>query len=330
MKLLLHLSLFTSIATAHLIGAQPADHLIFEGGDGLGKGKHLVFLSGDEEYRSEEAMPMMAQILNKQGFKCTVLFSMDANGTVNPDNQKSLSNSQALEQALPMGRVSVIYVETMQRFEKALQRGTPMVALRTSTHAFKFPKSSKWFKYSFNASKETGWTKGFGRHVLGETWVNHHGHHKKEGTRGIIESANKNHPILNGVGSIFGTTDVYGAKPQADSTILLRGQVTQTLDPKSPAVEGEKNNPMQPIVWTRLYKNASGKTNKIVTTTMGAATDLSNEHLRRLVANGIFWGLNLKIPAKLDVTIPGKFNPSPYSFKAYKKGLKPADFIIKP
>ena len=49
------------------------------------KGKHVVLLSGDEEYRSEEALPMLAKILSQRhGFKTTVLFALDADGTINP------------------------------------------------------------------------------------------------------------------------------------------------------------------------------------------------------------------------------------------------------
>ena len=63
---------------------------------------------------------------------------------------------------------------------------------------------------------------------------------------------------------------------------------------------------------------------------MGAATDLSDENLRRLVINGVYWGLKMDVPAKADVTIPGAHGIHPkYSMKAYKKGLKPADFIVK-
>ena len=94
-----------------------------------------------------------------------------------------------------------------------MERGVPVVAVRTSTHAFNFPKNSKWFKYSFNANKESGWEKGYGRQVLGETWISHHGRHKREGTRSKVEQANANHPVLKGVGEIFGDTDVYGASP---------------------------------------------------------------------------------------------------------------------
>ncbi|SHK11817.1 putative membrane-bound dehydrogenase domain-containing protein [Rubritalea squalenifaciens DSM 18772] len=323
---------FTATLTiGALQAAQPADHLVLEPA-GKANGKHVVLLSGDEEYRSEESMPMLAQILSSQGFKCTVLFSVDENGIVNPDNQKSLSNSISLDSAdaIVIGLRFRNWDDTsMQRFENALERGTPIVALRTSTHAFKFPKDSKWFKYSFNASKETGWHRGFGRQVLGETWVSHHGKHKVQGTRSVVEAENKNHPVLNGVGEIFGTTDVYGANPLKPSTILLRGQVTKTLDPKSPALEGKKNDPMQPIAWTREFKHEDGTVNRILTTTMGAATDLVDEDLRRLVVNGVYWGLKMDVPAKADVTLPGAWNPSPYSFKAYQKNKKPEDFLIK-
>ena len=43
-----------------------------------GAGHHILLIAGDEEYRSEEALPMLAAILAKRhGFHCTVLFSTD-------------------------------------------------------------------------------------------------------------------------------------------------------------------------------------------------------------------------------------------------------------
>ncbi|MDF1858913.1 MAG: ThuA domain-containing protein [Verrucomicrobiales bacterium] len=306
-----------------------ADHLVFEGSEGPGKGKHVVFLSGDEEYRSEEALPMLAQMLAKQGFKCSVLFSLNEDGTVNPDNGGSLSHPEALDTA----DILVLSLrfrhwddKAMEHFEKAVNRGVALVSLRTSTHAFNFPKGSKWEKYSWRGPEELGWKNGFGRQVLGETWVSHHGKHKVEGCRSHVVEENKDHSILNGVGTIFVPSDVYGANPEQPSTYLLRGEVTTTLEPDSPGVEG-KNDPMQPIAWTREYKHESGKTNQVFTTTMGASNDLLDENLRRLVLNSIFWGLGLEVPAKQNVTLPEGYNPSMFSFKGYKTGLRPVDFI---
>jgi hypothetical protein len=82
------------------------------------------------------------------------------------------------------------------------------------------------------------------------------------------------------------------------------------------------------VAWTREYSNESGKANRILCTTMGAATDLQNEGLRRLVVNGVYWGLNLPVPAKADVTYVDDFKPTMYGFKGHRQGLKPSDHAI--
>src|SRR3954451_12961629 len=118
----------------------------YEGKDGPGKGKHIVFLSGDEEYRSEEGLPMLAKILSQRhGFKCTVLFALDPDGTINPDNQNSLPGAEALDSAdaiVMQLRFRDWPDEQMQHFIDAYQRGVPIVGLRTSTHAFQVKKGS--------------------------------------------------------------------------------------------------------------------------------------------------------------------------------------------
>src|SRR6266508_4385591 len=74
--------------------------VVYEGSDGPGKGKHVVLVSGDEEYRSEEALPQLAKILARHhGFKCTVLFAIDpADGTINP-NVSNIPGLEALKTA---------------------------------------------------------------------------------------------------------------------------------------------------------------------------------------------------------------------------------------
>jgi putative heme-binding domain-containing protein len=322
--------LFLFCATLSIVAAEQ-DFVVFEGKEGPGKGKHIVFMAGDEEYRSEEALPLLAKILaERHGFKCTVLFSVDPDGTINPDNQKSLSNPQALGSAdaiVMLLRFRNYPDDVMKHFVDAFLAGKPIIALRTSTHAFNIGGNSAYKKYHWQ-SKE--WPGGFGKQVLGETWVAHHGGHKTEATRGIIEEANKADPILKGVTDIFGDTDVYTAAPPADAKILVRGQVLKGMKPTDGPVEGKKNDPMQPVVWTRLYKNEAGKENKILTTTMGSATDLANEGLRRIVVNGVYWALDLPVPDKANVDLFGEYTPTMYGFKSYKKGVKPADFLKAP
>src|SRR5947199_7248059 len=82
------------------LGATAATSIVFQGKEGPGKGKHIVFITGDEEYRSEEGLTMMAKLLaDRHGFKCTVLYALDPDGTINPNNNKSLSDSAALDSA---------------------------------------------------------------------------------------------------------------------------------------------------------------------------------------------------------------------------------------
>ena len=307
--------------------------LVYEPGEGAGEGRQLVFLTGDEEYRSEEGLVQLARILAvRHGFKCTVLFSLDPQtGTINPNINSSLAGAEALQSAdaIVMGlRFREYPDDTMKYFVDAYLAGKPIIGLRTSTHAFKYGENSKsrYKEYSYNSKK---WPGGFGRQVLGETWVKHWGTNHKEATRGLIEPAAKDHPVLRGVGEIFGDSGAYFVEPAEDCTVLVRGQVLDGTASDSPPLEGEKNEPMQPVVWTRTHKNAAGKTNKIVCTTMGAATDLADENLRRLLVNGVYWALGDEVPEKADVEVVGGFNPSDYSFDGYRRGVRPADLQLK-
>src|SRR5437588_824562 len=312
-----------------LTNARSADYVVYQGKAGPGLGKHVVFLSGDEEYRSEECLPQLARILaERHGFKCTVLFAINpTNATIDPNVRNNLPGAEALDSAdviVMLLRFREWPDAQMKHFVDAYLAGKPIIALRTSTHAFKYEKNSPspYARYSWDSQ---AWRGGFGKQVLGETWVAHHGEHKKEATRGIIEPSAADDPLLLGVTNIFGNSDVYAASPPADAKILVRGEVVAGMDPNDPPVKGRKNEPMQPVVWTRLYKNEVGKTNKILCTTMGAATDFQNEGLRRLLVNAIYWGVGIEVPAKADVGFVGDYKPTMYGFDGHIKGVKPAD-----
>src|SRR5687768_10692016 len=141
MKLLTALLISCLALTAH------ASTVVYEGGNGPGNGKHIVFLTGDEEYRSEEGLPMLAKLLSQRhGFKCTVLFALDPDGTINPENNTSVPGIEALDTA--DGIVMALRFRqwpdpAMKHFADAVGRGVPIVALRTSTHAFRFPEGSQ-------------------------------------------------------------------------------------------------------------------------------------------------------------------------------------------
>jgi len=307
------------------------------GGDGPGKGKRIVLVSGDEEYRSEEALPQLAKILSKHhGFDCTVLFSIDADtGEINPENRSNIPGLEKLKDADLMVvflRFRDLPNEQMQHFADYVEAGKPIIGLRTATHAFDNPRSAQFAKYHWQ-SKVEGYEQGFGRQVLGETWISHHGAHGKQSTRGIPVPGQERHPILKGIdcNTIWGPTDVYGVRLPlpGDSHPLVFGQVLKGMQFDDDPLEGEKNNPMMPVAWTKTYTGASGTTGRVFTTTMGASTDLLSRGTRRMLVNACYWSLGMenKIPERSNVDIVGKYEPSPFKFGGHKKGVKPADLM---
>jgi Trehalose utilisation len=325
----------TLVALAALAGgrALAADpRLTFEGGDGPGKGKHVVLVSGDEEYRSEEALPQLAKILAKRhGFTCTVLFALDPkDGTINPNQNDNIPGLEALDKADLMvifTRFRNLPDEQMKHVVDYVESGQPIVAMRTATHAFKLA-SPTYTRYSWD-SKE--WEGGFGRQVLGETWINHHGEHKKQSTRGVLAKGAEGHPVLRGLkdGDVWGPTDVYEVRLPlpGDSEPLVLGQVLEGMHPTDKPVAGPKNDPLVPVAWVKTYKGKEGQTGRVFATTMGASQDLESDGVRRLLVNACYWatGLEAKISPMANVEVVGEYKPHPFEFGGFVKGVKPDD-----
>jgi hypothetical protein len=309
--------------------------LVFEGGAGPGKGKNVVLVSGDQEYRSEEALPQLAQILAKRhGFRCTVLFAIDPkDGTVNPDVPNNIPGLEALDSAdlmILFTRFRDLPDDQMRHLVEYVESGRPVIGMRTATHAFEIKGSKTYARWTWNSRD---WPGGFGRQVLGETWVNHWGNHKHESTRGIIAPGQEKNPILRGIknGDIWGPTDVYEVHLRDGCTPLVLGAVLQGMNPTDRPVTGKKNDPMMPVAWTTGFTGTAGKTSRVFATTMGAATDLESEGLRRLLVNASYWavGLEDRIPPKSNVDLVGAYRPTPYGFGGFVKGRRPADFAGK-
>ena len=313
-----------------------ADRVVYEGKSGPGHGKNIVLLSGDEEYRSEEALPMLGKILAvRHGFKCTVLFPINpADGSIDPVILTNIPGMEALDTAdlcIMALRFRELPDSQMKHFVDYLESGKPIIGLRTSTHAFAYEhnKQSPYAKYDWHGRE---WPGGFGQQVLGDTWVDHHGAHGKESTRGVLDPLLKEHPILRGVTNVWAPTDVYAiAHLPKDANVLVWGQVLSGMQPTDPPLTGPKNQPMMPLVWLRQYTGEGGRASKILTTTMGAAVDLQNESLRRLLVNASYWavGLEDRIPAQANVDYVGEYKPLWFGFGKFAKGIKPEDLAIK-
>ncbi|MCS7305529.1 MAG: ThuA domain-containing protein [Thermoguttaceae bacterium] len=313
--------------------AEQPGWVVFEGRQGPGQGKHIVFVTGDEEYRSEESMPQLAKILAKHhGFRCTVLFSINPKtGEIDPTTVDNIPGLEALRTADLMVmflRFRELPDEQMKEIIDYTNSGRPILALRTSTHPFFYRKNrqSPYAKWSWD-NRDPNFLGGYGRQVLGETWISHYGVHNKESTRGVIPEEMKNHPLVRGCEDIWGPSDVYGLTTlHGDCTPVVLGQVLQGMKPTDPPNPEKK---LVPIAWTKTYKTETGKVAKIFTTTMGHAGDLQSEGFRRLLVNAVYWLLGMEVPERAKVDLVGQYQPTPIGFGGHKKGVKPSDHQLQ-
>jgi type 1 glutamine amidotransferase len=316
------------LANSHLHSAD--DQLVFEGGAGAGTSKHIVLVSGDEEYRSEECLPMLATMLSERhGFKCTVLFAIDpATGQIAPNvttNIPGLSALQSADLMVLFTRFRQLPDDQMQHIADFLDSGRPVIGLRTATHSFAFPPGTTG-RFAHYDWRSTNWPGGFGRQVLGETWVAHHGQHGTQSTRGVINPELGDHPILRGVTDVWGPTDVYAiAHLPVDARVLMHGQVLMGMRPNDTPAEGRQNDPMMPLVWVRDYIGPRGVTNFVLCSTIGSGPDFESEGLRRLIVNACHHLLGLEVPEKADVQYVSAYEPTFFGFGKFKPGLTPED-----
>ncbi len=320
---------------------------------GNGGRPNIVLISGDEEYRSEEALPQLARILARHHvFNCTVLFAQDPEypGVVDPNYLHNIPGLESLDSAdlmIIFTRFRALPDSQMKHIDGYLSRGKPVFGIRTATHGFNFQDTDFESNYRHYGNYYKGtddWNEGFGRLVLGEKWISHHGDHGNQSTRGQAAPGADNHPILNGIeeGSIWGPTDVYGVRlplPEGSQPIVL-GQVVNrdaehdesdsrlgmrptdaelpgkitVEDDDTQQVEIDQNDPMMPVAWTKSYQIPGGQPGKVFATTMGASTDLLAEGTRRMMVNAVFWLLEMPVPEKAKVDLVGAYQPSRFAF----------------
>ena len=303
--------------------------LTYKGEGGLWKEKHVVLIAADQEYRSEQSMPMLAKILSKHhGFDCTVLFSVNEKGEVDPTmpapfkdktkrhNIPGLGHLAKADCVIWLSRFMHLPQDQMQHFHDYFDSGKPLIALRTANHGF-------WGGVGY---KKGGKNVSL-RQMLGGTFMGHHGGWHREATRGVIVPSNRKHPILTGVGDIWGTSDVYRCHNDKnpfpeDCTSLVLGQPLINLKKDAPP---NTNKEPLPVAWTKTWTGNKGRGSKIFHFTMGSAVDFENEGVRRMTVNAVYWGLGLEKDIKPDssIAIIGDYKPLKAGFNYQKLGVKP-------
>jgi hypothetical protein len=259
------------------VSAESQPWLTFPAQPGPGNGKHLVFVSGDEEYRSEESLPMLAAMLaQRHGFRCTVLFAIHPQtGAIDPNTLDNIPGLHALTNADLMvicTRFRQLPDAQMAFVGGYLSAAKPVIGIRPAVVAFRNPAGSTYFKYSYD-NRAGDYRDGFGQQVLGSTWISHHGAHGKESTRGLPVEAMHAHPILRGVGPMWGPSDVYTIRTPIprDGEVLAMGQVLTGMKPDDPPSPKSQ----MPLAWTTRYPTAQGA-GRVFMATLGASQDFAN------------------------------------------------------
>lgn len=307
--------------------------LSYEGNEGPGKGKHIVFIANDHEYRSEETCPLIAKILAKHhGFKCTVLFGIDENGYIKAGGApvphlKVLKNADLL---FFYTRFMNLPDEQVDALVDYYERGGPTIGLRTSTHCFNGQKG-KWAKLNFNY-KGKDYLGGLGEQVYGNTWnkargQGHYGQNHFMGAR-LSGTPGTQHPILTGVEPFHAYSGAYISRAPEGSTPLLNVEVLSTFGPSDQSAPGKK---IVNAGWARehyIAPSGEKKDARVVYTSFGASEDLVDEDSRRFLVNSVYWALGMEAEIKADslVDFVGDFHPSPYTTGAlFREEVKPSD-----
>ncbi|WDI41590.1 family 16 glycoside hydrolase [Bremerella sp. P1] len=307
--------------------------LTFSGGEGPGKGKHIVLIAADQEYRSEQSMPMLAKILSQHhGFDCTVLFGVNAKRHVDPTmpvypkkgeedsfQEHNIPGLEHLKQAdlvIFFTRLLTLPPEQTQHIVDYLDSGKPIIGLRTANHGFRKPLPYKIDGKQVHIGQ-----------VLGGTFLGHHGAWHRDSTRGDIVSEMKDHPILRGVKEIWGPSDVYRTYKEGDGlpagcTALVYGQ------PLIGRERGGESNPEKeplPVAWFKDWQTSTGKSARVFQSTMGSGKDFESAGLRRLVINGAYWCLGMEegIDATRSVDYVGQYKPLASGFNYEELGVVP-------
>jgi len=299
--------------------------VIYEGARGPGTGRNVVLIAGDHEYRSEEILPALARILARNlGFTCTVLFTLDDQGFIEPGSSK-IGGLEALETAdlmIVALRFQDFPAAQMRHLVAYLDRGGPVIGLRTATHAFAIA-GGPFAKYSWDYAGEE-YLNGFGRQVLGETWVGHYGTNHEQSSRILPREDQSGHPILRGVGDMHVQSGGYQAYPIPGSVVLALGQVLDGMGADAPP---DPTKELMPVAWTRTYEGSGGGSRRVFTTTHGASEDFLDPGFRRMLVNAVLWavGLEDQIAADGDISLVGPYNPVTFSFDGYRRGVRPSD-----
>lgn len=211
----------------------------------------VCLLSGSEEYHSDETLAAFRAYLEaRYPARCTLLKA---------PNVKELPGLEALDDcdvAVFFTRRLTIDGDALAKVRAYVERGRPIVAIRTASHGFQ-----NWLE--------------FDKKYLGGNYQNHF--RNDLSVRAKILPEAKAHPVLAGVGALASPGSLYKTAPLADDV--------------TPLMTGTTPESTQPVAWVREVNGA-----RIFYTSLGAQGDFENASFLRMIAQALFWAARRDIP----------------------------------
>ena len=290
---------------------------------------HVVLIAGDEEYRSEESLPMLASMLRRDhGFRTTVLFSLDEEGRVDPERLDHIPGTEVLDDAdllVLFTRFRALPDDQVEPILRYAASGRPIVGLRTATHAFRYPAG-----HPRAADLNDDWP----QRVLGQRWITHHGHFD-EGAAPLtrVTPRQVDHPVMRGVGPFEAYSWLYHVEGGGDelpekSVRLLDGEAI-----KSGHTERFDRFPRSnPVTWA-IERDEPGLPKRVFFTTLGHPYDFRAVDARRMLVQGVLWSLGREreIPEQgLPAAAPEGWRPTNAGFGTQRRGRRPEAAIAEP
>ncbi len=249
---------------------------------------------------------MLARMLAKHyGFTCKVFITTDpATGFIKPGS----SDISGLE-ALKTADLLVIFLrfqdfpdDQMQHIVDYIDRGGPIVGMRTATHAFQIKRPDAKFAKCIRGTARmptipaaSGVRSSARRGCRTTARITS----RVRGCGQTTKFSPDTQAILRGVKDVWVQSGGYTADPIAGSEIVAFGEILDGMTPDSPPALDKQQ---MPVAWHRTYQSASGKTGRVFTTTHGASEDLLNEGFRRLLVNASLWAAGLERPSRRRAT----------------------------
>ena len=232
------------------------------------KRPRVVFISAESEYKAAESCLGFAHELEmKYGLNCEIL---QGSITKRGKDRNYISGMEALSKAdlvLVFVRRRAFQAEQMKYLRDYVERGKPVIGLRTASHAFD--------THGKAPNGHVEW-RNFDAEVLGG---NYHGHYGRGPVTTVTEGGAKGHPILAGVRMPFASIgSLYEVSPLSRSAKWL---LTGTIPNKEP----------EPVAWTNTYKKS-----RVFYTSLGHPDDFKNPQFRRLLINAVFWAMDKPVP----------------------------------